>query len=77
MRIVTPEGKEVTEYGQVGELCAKSPSVVLGYLDNKKATDETFVEFADGRYCKTGDEAMINRSKEGHDHVTITDRIKE
>ncbi|KAF2482802.1 phenylacetyl-CoA ligase [Neohortaea acidophila] len=77
VRIVTPEGKEVTEYGQVGELCAKSPSVVLGYLDNKKATDETFVEFADGRYCKTGDEAMINRSKEGHDHVTITDRIKE
>lgn len=76
-RIITPEGEEVNEYGKVGELCVKSPSLVLGYLDNEKATNETFVQMEDGRYMKTGDEAMINKSPNGHEHITITDRIKE
>lgn len=76
-RLIDADGKEVTEYGQVGELCVKTPSLVLGYLNNEKATNETFVNWDDGRYMKTGDEAMINKSKEGHEHITITDRIKE
>lgn len=41
-KIVTPEGKEITEYNQPGELLVKSPSVVLGYLNNDKANKETF-----------------------------------
>jgi acyl-CoA synthetase (AMP-forming)/AMP-acid ligase II len=76
-RIVTTEGNEVTGYGQVGELCVKSPSVVLGYLNNDKANKETFVEMGDGRYMRTGDEAMVDKSKSGHEHIFITDRIKE
>ena len=55
----------------------KSPSVVLGYLENDKANKETFVELDDGRYMRTGDEALIDKSPEGHEHVFITDRIKE
>ena len=76
-RLITPEGNEVTGYQQPGELCVKSPSLVLGYLNNEKATKETFVELEDGRYMRTGDEALIDKSPNGHEHVFITDRIKE
>lgn len=76
-RIVTVEGNEITGYDQPGELWVKSPAVVLGYLNNDKATKETFIDEADGRYMRTGDEALIRKSKNGHEHVFITDRIKE
>jgi acyl-CoA synthetase (AMP-forming)/AMP-acid ligase II len=76
-RLIDPEGKEITEYKQAGELVVKSPSVVLGYLENDKANKETFVELDDGRYMRTGDEALIDKSPEGHEHIWITDRIKE
>jgi long-subunit acyl-CoA synthetase (AMP-forming) len=72
-RIVTPEGKEVTDYDTPGELWIKSPSVVLGYLNNEKATKETF---GDG-WMHTGDEAVIRKSPKGFEHVYIVDRIKE
>ncbi|KAF2725287.1 phenylacetyl-CoA ligase-like protein [Polychaeton citri CBS 116435] len=76
-RIITPDGKDITEYNEPGELVVQSPSVVLGYLKNQKATDETFVELSDGRYMRTGDEAVISKSPKGYEHVFITDRIKE
>lgn len=76
-RLVTVEGNEITGYDQPGELWAKSPSVVLGYLNNDKATKETFVDAEDGRYMRTGDEAVIRKSPEGHEHIFIVDRIKE
>ncbi|OAA45602.1 phenylacetyl-CoA ligase [Metarhizium rileyi] len=77
-RIFTSEGEEVKAYGKTGELWVHSPSVVVGYLNNRKATDETFVTADDGlRYMRTGDEALITRSQKGNEHVFITDRIKE
>jgi ribosome assembly protein SQT1 len=72
-KIVTMEGNEVTGYDQPGELLVKSPSVVLGYLNNDKANRETF---QDG-YMRTGDEAIISKAPSGHEHVFIVDRIKE
>jgi long-subunit acyl-CoA synthetase (AMP-forming) len=72
-KIVTIEGVEITGYDQPGELLVKSPSVVLGYLNNDKANKETF---QDG-YMRTGDEAVIRKAPSGHEHVFITDRIKE
>jgi long-subunit acyl-CoA synthetase (AMP-forming) len=72
-RIVSPEGKEITGYNQPGELLVKSPAVVLGYLNNEKANQETF---QDG-YMRTGDEAVIKKSAAGNEHVFIVDRIKE
>lgn len=77
IRLVTVEGNEITGYDQPGELWVQSPSVVLGYLNNDKATRETFVDEADGRYMRTGDEAIIAKSPQGYEHVFITDRIKE
>lgn len=76
-RIVTVEGNEITGYDQPGELWVKSPSVVLGYLNNDKANRETFIDEADGRYMRTGDEAVIAKSPNGHEHIFIVDRIKE
>ncbi|GAB7359614.1 hypothetical protein MBLNU230_g6798t1 [Neophaeotheca triangularis] len=76
-RLVTVEGNEITGYDQPGELWAKSPSLVIGYLNNDKATKETFVEAEDGRYMRTGDEAVVRKSPEGHEHIFIVDRIKE
>lgn len=73
-RLISPDGKEITEYDTPGELVVRSPSVVLGYLNNVKATEETF---KDG-WMYTGDEAVIRPSpKTNFEHVWIVDRIKE
>ncbi|KAJ5317660.1 hypothetical protein N7508_002168 [Penicillium antarcticum] len=72
-RIMTPEGKEITDYDTPGELVVRSPSVVLGYLNNDKATKETF---EDG-WMRTGDEAVVRLGPKGTEHVFIVDRIKE
>jgi ribosome assembly protein SQT1 len=78
VRIVTPEGKEVTKYDEPGELWVDSPSVVLGYLNNEKANRETFVTADDGRrYMRTGDEVVVKKSPKGNEHLFIVDRIKE
>ena len=76
-KIVTIEGNEVTGYDQPGELLVKSPSVVLGYLKNEKATKETFVDEPEGRFMRTGDEAVFKKSANGYEHIWIVDRIKE
>jgi long-subunit acyl-CoA synthetase (AMP-forming) len=73
-RIVTPEGEEVTALETPGELWVKGPAVTLGYLNNDKATKETFV---DG-YLRSGDEAVVRKHpKSGHEHIFIVDRLKE
>ncbi|KAJ5089220.1 Acyl-CoA ligase inpC [Penicillium argentinense] len=72
-RIITPEGQEITSYDTPGELVVRSPSVVLGYLNNEKANKETF---EDG-WMRTGDEAVVRRGPKGTEHIFIVDRIKE
>jgi len=78
-KIVSPDGKEVSGYDQPGELVVQSPSVVLGYLNNEKANEETFLQDTDGkgRWMRTGDEAVIRKSPKGNEHIFIVDRIKE
>ncbi|EED12934.1 phenylacetyl-CoA ligase, putative [Talaromyces stipitatus ATCC 10500] len=72
-RLVSPDGNEILEYDTPGELVIRSPSVVLGYLHNEKATKETF---RDG-WMFTGDEAVIRVGPKGTEHMFIVDRIKE
>lgn len=76
-KIIGFDGKEVNDYGHPGELVLQSPSVVLGYLNHEKANAETFVWDDEGRWIKTGDEAMILKAPSGNEHVFILDRIKE
>lgn len=72
-KIVSVEGNEITGYNQPGELVVRSPSVVLGYLNNEKANKETF---QDG-WMRTGDEAVVKKGPKGTEHIWIVDRIKE
>lgn len=76
-KIMSIEGNEITGYNQRGELLVKSPSVVLGYLKNEKATMETFVDMPEGRFMRTGDEVEVRVSPKGNEHIWVVDRIKE
>ncbi|KAL1887869.1 hypothetical protein Sste5346_009927 [Sporothrix stenoceras] len=76
-KIIGFDGKEVTTYDTPGELLVQAPSVVLGYLNNEKATNETFVFHDDGRWIRTGDEVIVTLSPKGNEHLVIVDRIKE
>ena len=53
-----------------GEILARGPQITMGYLNNEKATKQTFEK--DG-WLHTGDIGMMN--KDGW--LTITDRLKE
>ncbi|CAD6443866.1 2544fb31-2250-42f2-9b38-f7489fcb2a25 [Sclerotinia trifoliorum] len=79
VKLVNPEGVEVTGLNEPGELVVQSKSVVLGYLNNEKANQETFIADTDGngRWMRTGDEAEIRLSPSGNEHIFIVDRIKE
>ncbi|KAM4064980.1 AMP-binding enzyme [Hirsutella rhossiliensis] len=76
-KLVDGEGNEVTQHETRGELLVQSPSIVLGYLNNEQANAETFVWDEDGRWLKTGDELLVRKSSQGHEHFFVTDRIKE
>jgi acyl-CoA synthetase (AMP-forming)/AMP-acid ligase II len=77
-KLVDPvTNKEITEYDTPGELWCQGPAVTLGYLNRKEATEETFVTDKDGRWMRTGDEAIVKKSPKGYEHIFITDRIKE
>ncbi|CDO75538.1 hypothetical protein BN946_scf184776.g4 [Trametes cinnabarina] len=67
-RVVKPDGS-LAKLGETGELIVSSPSIALGYLNNREATAETF---KDG-WVVTGDEVYFNERKE----IFVVDRIKE
>jgi ribosome assembly protein SQT1 len=76
-RIVATDGKEITGYDTPGELWVKGPAVTLGYLKNEKATNETYVTDAGGRWLRTGDEVVVRKAPSGTEHFFVVDRIKE
>lgn len=69
VKIIKDDGTE-GDVGEHGEVLARGPQVVMGYLNNEKATRETFD--ADG-FLHTGDRGAIDA--EGM--IYISDRIKE
>ena len=48
IKIVTPETQEEVPYGEDGEICISGPTVMLGYLDNEKETNEMLQIHKDG-----------------------------
>jgi acyl-CoA synthetase (AMP-forming)/AMP-acid ligase II len=66
--IQDPLGNDVPR-GDTGEICVRSDSVMLGYLDNPEATDETFR----GGWLRSGDLGQIDDSGGLH----IVGRLKE
>ncbi|KAK0371273.1 AMP-binding enzyme [Colletotrichum limetticola] len=75
--LVDPDGKRVDTYNEPGEVWVKSPSVVLGYLNNESANRDTFVHTENGRFIKTGDVGEMRKAPSGKEHLWIVDRIKE
>ncbi|KAH9949236.1 amp dependent CoA ligase [Amylocystis lapponica] len=67
-RVVRPDGT-IAPRGELGELVVKSPSNAVGYLNEAKATQETFV---DG-WVRTGDEVYFDDAGD----LFVVDRIKE
>ncbi|TVS24629.1 acyl-CoA synthetase [Corynebacterium sanguinis] len=70
IRLVDIDTLEDVEEGQQGEVLVRGPQVMLGYLDNEEATNNTLVQ---GGWLRTGDIARI-----GDDGgLRIIDRAKE
>lgn len=69
VKIIKEDGSEAG-LGEPGEILARGPQVVMGYLNNDNATRETFEP--DG-WLHTGDQGVMGDD----DFITITDRIKE
>lgn len=68
-RVVDDTGKPITDEGIAGDLLIRSPNVMLGYVDNEKATQEAFD--GDG-WLRSGDVGVIAADK-----VYVIDRKKE
>ena len=61
IKIVTPETHEEVPYGEDGEICIAGPTVMLGYLDNEKETNEMLQIHKDGMvWLHTGDIGMMD-----------------
>lgn len=73
-RLVDRDGEEITELDTPGELLLRSPTIMLGYLDNEKETKEAFTS---DKWLRTGDLMEIRKSDDGHEHLFIVDRVKE
>jgi 4-coumarate--CoA ligase len=69
-RIVDPVTQKDLEVDEDGEVCVKGPQVMLGYLNNKAATDAIFDQ--DG-WLHTGDIGHIDADG----HLFVVDRLKE
>ncbi len=68
----TETGKE-RRYGEEGEICISGPTLMLGYYENKTATDEIVKVHEDGsRWIHTGDLGYINENG----IIFVTGRIK-
>ena len=70
VKIVNPDTGKECGLDEPGEIWARGPQIVMGYLNNPKATRETFDK--DG-FLHTGDIGSLD--EEGL--ITITDRLKE
>jgi fatty-acyl-CoA synthase len=70
IKIVDPETGELRHRNMPGELCTRGYSVMLGYWNNSRATDEVIDQ---ARWMHTGDLATMDQ--EGY--INIVGRIKD
>ena len=61
VKIINVDTKEECKPGETGEICACGPTVMLGYLDNEKETNEILEKDKKGRiWVHTGDLGYMN-----------------
>ncbi|KAJ2890525.1 hypothetical protein GGI21_006138, partial [Coemansia aciculifera] len=68
-KVINDSGQSL-EAGETGELCFRGPNIMIGYLNNDKATRETIDQ--DG-FLHTGDIGHVDADR----FVYVTDRKKE
>lgn len=73
-RLLDEQGQDITEHDIPGQLIVRSPTVMIGYLNNDVATAEMLKE--DG-WLHTGDLVEFRKSPSGHSHLFLLDRVKE
>lgn len=57
-----PETTNEKKYGEIGELCIKSPCMMLGYVGNKEETAQVMKRHKDGVWIHTGDLGYVTDS---------------
>ena len=63
MKIVNPDTKEEVDIGQVGEILISGPSVMMGYLNDQKATNEVLEKDRDGKiWVHSGDLGYMDKN---------------
>lgn len=70
--VIDPETHRVLGPNEVGEIVSRGPQVMLGYWNNPKATEATFVEVEGRRFLRTGDLGRIDETG----FFYIADRLK-
>ena len=61
-KIVKPNTQEEAPYMETGEICVCGPTVMMGYLDNEKETNEVLQIHDDGNvWLHTGDMGYMNK----------------
>ncbi|MGE0358782.1 MAG: class I adenylate-forming enzyme family protein [Burkholderiales bacterium] len=76
-KIVKPGTTEEIPTGEEGEICIAGPAVMLGYLDDPKATAETLRAHADGRtWLHTGDLGRMDADGFSYFSVRLKRMIK-
>ena len=60
LRLLDPETLEPVAPGEVGEIVAHGGQVMLGYWNNPKANEESFVVIEGKRFLRTGDLACMD-----------------
>ena len=60
-KICKPHTQEEVPYGTTGEICVCGPTIMMGYLDNEKETNEVLQIHKDGNmWLHTGDMGYMN-----------------
>ncbi|MCK9202596.1 MAG: amino acid adenylation domain-containing protein, partial [Gallionella sp.] len=74
IRIVDPESGEPCSGGRIGEIQLGGPSISLGYWQNSPATEQAFINDADGqnRWLRTGDLGFIEGGE-----LFVSGRLKD
>jgi len=61
IKIINVDTKEECKTGEIGEICIAGPTVMLGYLDNEKETNEMLEKDKKGKiWVHTGDLGYMN-----------------
>lgn len=61
IKIFKPNTQTELPYGEVGEICISGPTVMMGYLDNEKETNEILQLHKDGKiWLHSGDMGMMD-----------------